>query len=173
MTIQSAQSRSFYMYLVIALAIIIADQISKYWVIQNIEYHHYIPITSFFSIAHAHNYGAAFGFLNNAGGWQTVFFSVIAVTVSIVLVIWLRRIARTERQLALALALVLGGAVGNLIDRLRFDYVVDFLLFFYDKWQFPAFNVADSAITIGAILMLMDSVGWKFIADRPEEPVES
>ena len=106
-------------------------------------------------------------FLNDAGGWQTVFFTVIAVGVSLVIIVWLKRAARHERQLSIALAFVLGGAIGNLIDRLQYNYVIDFLLVHYQGWQFPAFNVADSAITIGAILLLMDSFGWKFIADRP------
>ena len=154
-------------YLLLAAVIAFLDQLSKHWILQHLDYHQSIPVLPVFSIVHARNYGAAFGFLNNAGGWQTIFFAVIALGVSLVLLVWLKRIAATERQLSIALALVLGGAIGNLIDRLQFNYVVDFLLLHYDRWLFPAFNIADAAITIGAILLLMDSFGWKIIADRP------
>jgi len=156
----------FYRYLLLAAAVIFLDQLSKHWIINNLSLYQSMPVIPGFSIVHARNYGAAFGFLNNAGGWQTVFFSVIAIGVSLVLLVWLKRIAASDRQLSLALALVLGGAIGNLIDRLQFNYVVDFLLVYYQSWQFPAFNLADSAITIGAILLLMDSFGWKLIPDR-------
>jgi len=163
---RSILDRYYSLYLMLAAVIIILDQLSKFWVLQNLDLHQSFPILPVFSIVHARNYGAAFGILNDAGGWQTLFFSVVALGVSIVLLIWLKRVAATDRQLSLTLALVLGGAIGNLIDRLQFDYVVDFLLLHYQGWQFPAFNIADSAITVGAILLLMDSFGWKLIADR-------
>ncbi len=159
-------SRCYSLYLTLAAVVIFLDQVSKYWIVQNLDLHQSFPVLQMFSIVHARNYGAAFGFLNDAGGWQTLFFSIVALVVSIVLLVWLKRVAAIERQLSLALALVLGGAIGNLIDRLQFNYVVDFLLLHYSGWQFPAFNIADSAITIGAILLLMDSFGWKLIADR-------
>ena len=159
-------NRYYSVYLSLAVVVILLDQLSKHWILQNLNLHQSLPVLSVFSIVHARNYGAAFGFLNNAGGWQTIFFAVIALGVSVVLTLWLKRIAATERQLSLALALILGGAIGNLIDRLQFNYVVDFLLVHYNGWQFPAFNVADSAISIGAVLLLMDSFGWKLIADR-------
>lgn len=149
-----------------AMAIIILDQSSKQWIVQNLALHHSIPVLPMFSIVHAHNYGAAFGFLNDAEGWQTIFFTTISLGVSVFLIGWLKQISATQRQLSIALALVLGGAIGNLIDRLQYHYVIDFLLFYYEKWQFPAFNVADSAITIGAILLIIDSFGWKLIRDR-------
>lgn len=162
-------SRYFVLYLSLAAVVIFLDQLSKYWILQNLELHRSIPVGSVFSIVHTRNYGAAFGFLNNAGGWQTIFFAVVALGVSAVLLVWLRRIAATERQLSLALALVLGGAIGNLLDRLQYNYVIDFLLLHYHNWFFPAFNIADSAITVGAILLLMDGFGWKLIADRPTD----
>ncbi len=165
-----ARNRAFVVYILMALVVIALDQSTKLWIVQHLQLHHSIPVFPVFSIVRAHNYGAAFGFLNNAGGWQTLFFTVISVAVSIVLIIWLKQIAAIQRQLSIALALVLGGAIGNLIDRIQYHYVVDFLLFYYDNWQFPAFNVADSAITLGAILLIFDSFGWKLIADR--EPPE-
>jgi len=163
-------NRYYSLYLALAAVIIFLDQLSKQWIVENLELHHAMPVLSMFSIVHARNYGAAFGFLNNAGGWQTVFFAVVALGVSIVLLVWLKRIAAVERQLSLALALVLGGAIGNLIDRLQYNYVIDFLAVHYNGWHFPAFNVADSAITIGAILLIMDSFGLKIITDRPKAP---
>lgn len=149
-----------------ALAVIVLDQLSKLWIVQNLELHRSIPVLSMFSIVHTRNYGAAFGFLNNAGGWQTIFFAVVALGVSAVLLVWLKRIAATERQLSISLALILGGAIGNLIDRLQYNYVVDFILVYYQNWLFPAFNVADAAISAGAVLLLMDNFGWKLIANR-------
>ena len=163
------QHRYFARYLLLAAIVILLDQLSKAWIIQNLELNRSIPVFPMFSIVHVHNYGAAFGLLNNAGGWQTLFFTVIAIGVSMILLVWLKRIAAIERQLSIALALVLGGAIGNLIDRLQNDYVVDFMLVYYKAWLFPAFNIADSTITIGAILLLMDSIGWKLIADRSVE----
>ena len=154
------------LYLLMAASLVLLDQLSKAWIVLNLELHDIIPIWPVFSIVHAHNYGAAFGFLNHAGGWQTLFFAAIAIGVSAVLLVWLKRTAATERQLSVALALVLGGAIGNLIDRLRFDYVIDFILVHYQDWYFPAFNIADSAISIGAALLIMESLGWKLIKDR-------
>ncbi len=160
------QPRYYSLYLLMAGSLVLLDQLSKAWIVQNLELHHSIPIWPLFSLVHAHNYGAAFGFLNDAGGWQTLFFALVAIGVSVVLLVWLRRTAATERQLSIALALILSGAIGNLIDRLRYDYVVDFILVHYQDWYFPAFNVADSAISVGAILLIMDSFGWKLIKDR-------
>lgn len=156
----------FIAYLGLALSIVILDQLSKLWIINNIELHRAIPVSGMFSLVHARNYGAAFGFLNNAGGWQTVFFALVSITVSLVLLVWLKRVSRIERQLSIALSLVLGGAIGNLLDRLMYNYVVDFLLFYYDQWHFPAFNIADLAISIGAFLLILDNFGWKIISDR-------
>jgi len=159
--------RYFGRYLIVAVLLVLLDQLTKRWIEANMELHTSIPVLNFFSIVHAHNYGAAFGFLNQAGGWQTVFFATVSLLVSVVLIVWLKRIASTERQLSIALAFILGGAIGNLLDRLQYNYVVDFLHFFYGQWQFPAFNFADVAISIGAALLLTESFGWKFIPDRP------
>jgi len=159
-------------YLAMAVSVVILDQVSKLWIINNLELHRAIPVIDIFSIVHARNYGAAFGFLNNAGGWQTVFFAMISIVVSSVLIVWLKRSSAVERQLSIALALVLGGAIGNLLDRLNYNYVVDFLLFYYGNWQFPAFNFADVAISIGAFFLILDSLGWKIIADRAPQNAE-
>ena len=104
-----------------------------------------------------HNTGAAFSFLSDAGGWQRWFLSAVAIGVSVFLVIWLKRLTDTQKLQATALALILGGAIGNVIDRLWLGHVVDFIQVYYDEWYWPAFNIADSAITIGAVLILYDS----------------
>jgi signal peptidase II len=119
-----------------------------------------IPLLPFFNLTYVHNKGAAFSFLSEAGGWQRWFFAALALIISVILSVWLARLKKHETLLALALSLVLGGAVGNLIDRLAYGYVIDFLDVYYDTWHWPAFNIADSAITLGVALMLMESFGF-------------
>jgi signal peptidase II len=118
-----------------------------------------VPINSFINITHQQNSGAAFSFLAGAGGWQRWFFVVLATVISAVIVVWLWRI-RKEGPLVLmaALSLVLGGAVGNLIDRARLGYVTDFIQVWFGNWAFPSFNVADSAISVGAALLIIDAL---------------
>ena len=144
-------------WLMFAAGIVVLDQISKDWILDRYALFQSEAITPFFNLVLVMNSGAAFSFLAGAGGWQKWFFIVLAVAVSIWLVFMLRQHAR-ERLLPLALATILGGAIGNLIDRLRFDAVVDFLDFHYAGYHFPAFNVADSAISIGVFLMLIAEV---------------
>ncbi len=112
-----------------------------------------LPVLNFTLL---HNPGAAFSFLSDAGGWQRWFFTVVSAAVSAVLLVWLLRLQRSEKLLALSLALILGGAIGNLYDRVSLGYVVDFISFHYSGWYFPAFNIADSAISVGAVLMIVD-----------------
>ena len=109
------------------------------------------------NITRIHNTGAAFSFLAGAAGWQRWLFTALAITVSVALLVWLRRIDRESRVLASAVALILGGALGNLIDRLRLGHVIDFIQVHWGEHYFPAFNVADSAITVGAALLLLDA----------------
>lgn len=138
-------------------AIIIAlDLYTKHLVLQSFAYGEHLVITSFFDLVRYHNEGAAFSFLAEAGGWQRIFFSAIAIIASAVIVYLLRK-HKTEKLFCFALALVLGGALGNLYDRLTLGYVVDFLLLHYQGWYWPAFNVADSAISCGVVLLLLDS----------------
>lgn len=156
-------------YLAIAIVSIVADQVSKLWVVEHIQYRvEQIQILPIFGLVNARNYGAAFSFLNQEGGLQVWFFGGIAVVMSVVLMFWLRKTVGFERQLSLALALILGGAVGNLMDRVNYGYVVDFLWLHYQNYHFPAFNIADSVITIGAILLIMDSFGLKLLKDKTE-----
>ena len=144
-------------YLGISLFVIVLDQITKLWILASFEYGDSLSLTSFFNLVHARNSGAAFSFLAGQGGWQRFFFIGIALGAS-VLIVYLMRKHTQERMFCFALSLILGGALGNLIDRVRFGYVVDFLDFYALGEHFPAFNVADSAITVGAVLLIWDSL---------------
>ena len=141
----------------LAVLIVLADQYTKGLATTHLQYGRPEAVFSWFNLTLQHNTGAAFSFLSTAGGWQRWFFSGIAVVVSVGLVIWLYTLARQQWLLALSLSLILGGAIGNLWDRLVQGYVVDFVSLHYGGYYFPAFNVADSAITVGAICMILDS----------------
>ena len=147
-------------WLSLSLLVIVLDQVSKFWINGAFQYGDGVALTSFFNLVHAHNTGAAFSFLAGEGGWQRFFFIALASAASLLMVYLLRKHA-DEGCFCLALSLVLGGALGNLIDRVRFGYVIDFLDFYYAGWHFPAFNVADSAITLGAVLLIWDSLRTK------------
>jgi signal peptidase II len=134
------------------------DQLTKWWAETTLNLYEPVPILPFFNLTLMYNTGAAFSFLAGAGGWQRWFFLVVSLIISIILVVWISRLREGEGRLALALALILGGAVGNLGDRELHGYVVDFLDFYDGQWHWPAFNVADSAITVGAILLILDSL---------------
>ena len=146
----------------IALMVLVFDQLTKTWVIAEFYLGQREIITSFFNLVHVHNYGAAFSFLSDAGGWQRWFFAALSAVVSAVIVVWISRLPKTRWIEGLALALILGGALGNLYDRLVLGYVVDFLDFHWSGSHFPAFNVADSGITTGAVLLILDM----FITDQ-------
>lgn len=133
------------------------DQWTKLLVERSFELHETRTLLPVFDLVRAHNRGAAFSFLHDAGGWQRWLFSALAAGISVALVIWLKRLPRQVTLLPVALACILGGAVGNLIDRLRLGYVIDFIQVHWQQHYFPAFNVADSAITIGAVLLLLDA----------------
>ena len=144
-------------YLWLSLAIIIADQISKTLMVNWLDLYERVAVLPFFNLTLAHNTGAAFSFLAGAGGWQRWFFVALAVVISAVLVIWMKRLAVTARLEAISLALIIGGAIGNVIDRLIYGYVIDFLDVYVGTYHWPAFNIADSAICIGAVLLIIDS----------------
>ena len=138
---------------------LVLDQWSKIALDQSFQLYESVVVTSFFNITYVRNLGAAFSFLSDAGGWQRWFFTAIAVVISTIIVIWIYRLKKHETLMAVALALVLGGAVGNLIDRVAYGYVIDFLDFYYQGYHWPAFNVADSSIFVGVFLMLLESFG--------------
>ncbi len=141
----------------IALLVLVADQLSKIWVLQNFTLGESIQLLPVFNFTYARNYGAAFSFLGDAGGWQRWLFTAIAIVVTCVLSVWLSRLQRSQLKLSLALVLIIAGAIGNLIDRSLYGYVVDFLHVYYQQWHYPIFNIADCAITIGAGLLIWDS----------------
>lgn len=140
----------------VAVLTLIADQASKAGMIAYLAVHGEQALAPALNLVLVHNTGAAFGFLNQAGGWQNLLFVLIAVVVSTVIIVITARLGRREWPTALALMLVLGGALGNLVDRVRLGYVVDFIDVYYRHWHWPAFNLADSAITLGAILLVLD-----------------
>ena len=141
----------------LALVVILLDQYTKGLASGGLEYGQPVRVFGWFNLTLQHNTGAAFSFLNDAGGWQRYFFSVAAIGISTALAIWLYVMPRGQRLLALSLGLILGGALGNLWDRVALGYVVDFISVHYQNNYFPAFNVADSAISVGAVGMLLDS----------------
>jgi len=146
-------------WLWISLLVMAVDQLSKLWIERTMVLGDSFVVLPILDIVRAHNTGAAFSFLADAGGWQRWAFSLLAVVVSIALVFWLRRLAlATQGLLAFGLALILGGAIGNVIDRIEHGYVVDFVHAHWGLHSFPAFNVADAAISIGAVLVILDSL---------------
>jgi len=159
-------------WLALSVLIIILDQASKIWATSELTYAVPVYVMPTINWLLAHNLGASFGFLSDAGGWQRWFFVVLAVVVSVVIVIWLKSLPRTDKWLALALALILGGAIGNVIDRAIYGYVIDFIQFYYEsdsgcipgfyftgsQCNWPIFNLADMAIVGGAALMIIDGL---------------
>lgn len=153
------QRRRAIRWLLISAAIVLADQISKSYIAQRFGEFEHISMLPVLDITRMHNVGAAFSFLASASGWQRYLFIGLAVAVSIGIVVWLLRLkSGAHGLLACGLALVLGGALGNLIDRIRLGYVIDFIHFHWNEAYFPAFNVADSAITVGAGCLLLDAL---------------
>ncbi|MGD2082609.1 MAG: signal peptidase II [Chromatiales bacterium] len=152
-------------WLWLSLVVVALDQVTKWAVSAELLLHQPEPVLPFFSLTLMHNEGAAFSFLSDQGGWQRWLFIGLAGLVSLGLVVWMARLRENERLVALAFALILGGALGNLIDRVVHGYVIDFLLLHYQQWHWPAFNLADSAITLGAALLVIDAVFLRRTAD--------
>jgi signal peptidase II len=144
-------------WLALAAIIVVADQFTKTLILGYYQLGDATPVTSFFNVVRAHNTGAAFSFLADAGGWQRWFFTGIGV-VATAFIVWMLRSHGGQKLFAVALSFILGGAVGNVIDRLLHGYVVDFLDFHYKGTHFPAFNLADSAITVGAACLILDEI---------------
>jgi len=144
-------------WLGLALLILIADQFTKVLILGHYLLGDASYVTSFFNLVRVHNAGAAFSFLANEGGWQRWFFTGIGIAAAI-FIIWMLKSHNGQKLFAFALACILGGAIGNVIDRTLYGYVVDFLDFHYAGWHFPAFNIADSAISIGAVCLILDEI---------------
>jgi len=150
----------------LSLLVVVLDQLSKFWIMASFQDYEVLRVWPVFNLTLVYNTGAAFSFLSDAGGWQRWFFIVIGVLVSAAMVVWLARLDERERLTAYGLALVVGGAVGNLIDRIWLGKVVDFLQWHWQDWYWPSFNLADSAITLGVVLLLIDGL---FAGGRQEE----
>ena len=148
----------------VVIVAILADQLSKQWVLANFDLYESINLLPVLNFTYVRNYGAAFSFLADAGGWQRWFFTIIAVGISVLLTVWLRKQKVTEWRTNLAFTLVIGGAIGNLVDRLMHGFVIDFIDVFWNNSHYPAFNIADSAICIGAGLIILDS----FMGEKQE-----
>ncbi|MCL1120760.1 signal peptidase II [Shewanella seohaensis] len=154
----------------VVVLVFLADQLSKQWILANFDLFESVKLLPFFNFTYVRNYGAAFSFLSEAGGWQRWLFTLVAVGFSTLLTVWLRKQSASLWKLNLAYTLVIGGALGNLIDRLMHGFVVDFIDFYWGKSHYPAFNIADSAIFIGAVLIIWDSFfNSKSEQDKTEE----
>jgi signal peptidase II len=152
-----SSTKSLWPWLILALIIFISDQFTKVLILGYYRLGDSTPIASFFNIVRVHNSGAAFSFLADAGGWQRWFFTAVGLAATF-FIIWMLRSHSGQKLFAFALACILGGAVGNVLDRVLYGYVVDFLDFHYAGWHFPAFNIADSAISIGAACLILDEI---------------
>ncbi|MEJ6659699.1 MAG: signal peptidase II [Candidatus Thioglobus sp.] len=144
-----------YKYYFLSLILVIADQLTKMMVLGSLKLYESIEITSFFSLTHVHNYGAAFSFLADEDGWQQYFLVSISVIASIAIILWMSKTSTKQPYKLIALSLILSGAIGNLIDRAVFGFVIDFINLHYQDFYWPVFNVADTAITLGVILLLL------------------
>jgi signal peptidase II len=155
--VTEVKQKSGLIWLVLSLLLFAVDYMTKAVVVANMKLYESIEILPIFNFTYMQNYGAAFSFLSDAGGWQRWFFSSIAVVISVLLTYWLKKLPAKNWVLCGAYSMVIGGAIGNLVDRLVHGYVVDFLHFYYQDWHYPAFNVADIAIVCGAGLLLLDA----------------
>jgi signal peptidase II len=151
------KSSSLLPWLAIALVVVLLDQYTKTLILADFQHGESRFVTSFFNVVRVHNTGAAFSFLAGAAGWQRWFFIGIGAAAT-VFIIWMLKTGGGQRLFSWALALILGGAIGNVIDRMLHGYVVDFIQVHYGGWFFPSFNVADSAITAGAVLLIVDEI---------------
>lgn len=156
-------------WLWLAFAVIALDLLTKHLAVSFLEYADPNPVLPFFDLTLLFNYGAAFSFLSDAGGWQRWFFALIAVGVSIFIVIWMQKTQRNYWWLGMGLSLILGGAIGNLYDRIFQGYVIDFISLHYQNYFFPAFNLADSAITLGAAILIIDMLFLESKRKKSEE----
>jgi signal peptidase II len=155
----SSTNARFVTWMVVAAVVVIADQVTKWAIVEWVPLYDRIPLNSFINLTHQKNPGAAFSFLADAGGWQRWFFVALATGVSAVIAVWMWRI-RNDGQTVLSagLALVLGGAVGNLIDRILLGHVTDFIQVWFGSWAFPSFNIADAGISVGAAFLIIDAI---------------
>jgi signal peptidase II len=164
--VSNSTNARFVMWMVVVIVIVVADQLTKWAIVEWVPLYDKVPLNAFINLTHQKNAGAAFSFLADAGGWQRWFFVALASIVSAVIAVWLWRI-RNDGQTVLSagLALVLGGAIGNLVDRILLGHVTDFIQVWFGSWAFPSFNVADAGISVGAALLIIDAL---FFSGREE-----
>ncbi len=153
-------------WLILSLLVVVLDQSSKQLAEASLLVFERVPLLPGFNLTLVYNEGAAFSFLSDQGGWQRWFFVILATVVTLVLVFWLSRLKRGERLIAIALGLIIGGALGNLIDRMFWGHVIDFIDLYYGQWHWPAFNVADSAITLGVVFIFLDALRGRSSEDN-------
>lgn len=156
-------------WLLLSVSVAWLDLWTKDIATQSLTLYRPVELTAWLNLTLAHNYGAAFSFLSDAGGWQRWLFTGLASVVTVVLIVWLLRLPAREKLTSAALGLIIGGAAGNLADRINRGYVVDFIDVYYRDWHWPAFNLADSAITCGVILLLIDGL---FLSAPTKQPVD-
>lgn len=160
----------FILWMVMALLVVAADQLTKWAIIEWVALYEKVPLNSFINLTHQRNTGAAFSILADAGGWQRWFLVALSAGVACVLVVWLWRIRdQGQTVLATGLVLVLGGAVGNLIDRVMLGHVTDFIQVWFGNWAFPSFNIADAAISVGAAFLIIDALFFSGREDRGQD----
>jgi signal peptidase II len=145
-------------WLTIAAAVIALDRVTKHWAVELMQPYQPVPVTPFLNLTLVYNPGAAFSLLSDASGWQRWFFAIFSSLVALGLLIWLSRVPRNQVWIPVAFSLILGGAIGNLWDRLTLGFVVDFIDVYYGRWHWPAFNVADAAISTGAVMLLLSAL---------------
>ena len=156
-------------WLLVSAVIVVLDLWTKNIASEALTLYRPVELTPWLNMTLAHNYGAAFSFLADAGGWQRWLFTGLASVVTVVLIVWLLRLPSEEKLTAAALGLIIGGAIGNLVDRINNGYVVDFIDVYYRDWHWPAFNLADSAITCGVILLLLNGLFLSISEKRSAE----
>jgi signal peptidase II len=144
-------------FLWISTLIIVLDQLAKYWAVTQLPLHQAVNVMPYFDWYLTYNRGAAFSFLADAGGWQRWFFTITAIMISSVIFFWIKKLEPNEKMTATSLSLILGGAIGNLIDRIYLGYVVDYVQIWLGNYPWPAFNIADAAISIGAVILILTS----------------
>jgi signal peptidase II len=152
--VTAAPSRTALVWLWLSAVLVVLDQLTKFWAESVLTPYQPVPVLPVLNWTLVFNQGAAFSFLSDAGGWQRWLFTILALGVSVLLVYWLRQTPRSQRLVGLAYALILAGAIGNVIDRIRYGHVVDFVDVYWKHWHFPAFNLADAAITLGAVALI-------------------
>lgn len=156
--VRNENMRSGLRWIWVAVLVVILDRITKTLALKNLMAYTPVKVMPFFNLTLAYNKGAAFSFLNSASGWQTWMFGGIAIGMSVILLIWLSKISVKQKWVSVALCFIIGGALGNLWDRLMYGHVIDFIQWYVGEWYWPVFNIADSAICVGATMLLLDAV---------------